>query len=159
MHGYSTQFAQVAIPISINVDYSHLQTVNLLNKKRLQDIIVCIFPLKNKSVILAFTRIDNDIIKKYIKQFTKLKDNDKLIEIFYLLLRYKTENYYFSPLIHDILYDDTIREISSIEDTIISFEGITINIADFENRKLKKKLPSLVSEEFSIQNLKINKWF
>lgn len=43
--------AQVSIPISHNVDFTKLQNVNVLNHKTLEDLLICIFPLKNKSVI------------------------------------------------------------------------------------------------------------
>lgn len=145
--------AQVAIPISKNVDFSNLQVVNMYNKKRLEDLLVCIFPLKEKSVILLFTRIDNRLMKKYSKKFKKLSDKNKLKEVFYLLIRYKAINYFFSPLLKDILKDKNILEISGIEDTIIKTDLITVNMADFENHKCKDNLPSLLSEEYSMQNL------
>ena len=35
---------------------------------------------------------------------------EKLKEIFYLLIRYKPSNYFFSPLIKDILINENIRK-------------------------------------------------
>lgn len=146
--------AQVSIPISKNVDYSKLQDVTLTNKNRLENIIVCIFPLKKKSVIIVFTRIDNKLIKKYNKQFKKLSDEEKLKEIFYLLIRYKLANYYFSPLVKDILTDDAIRSIYSIEDSEIDLGKFSINMSDCEELSWKQNLPSILSEEYSIEKLK-----
>lgn len=145
--------AQVSIPISRNVDFTELQTVTINNKKRLEDLLVCIFPLKEKSVIIVFTRIDNKLMKKYNKQFKKLSNEDKLKEIFYLLIRYKASNYFYSPLLKDILKNKNILEISGIEDTILKTDVFTFNMADFENQNLKHNLPSLLSKEYSIQNL------
>ena len=147
--------AQVAIPISQNVDYSKLQIINVSNKKRLEDILVCIFPLKEKSVIIVFSRIDNKLIKKYNKQFKKLSDENKLKEIFYLLIRYKASNFFYSPILKDILENENIRGICSIEDTNMVLGDITIDIADFEDRDWKQNLPSLLSEEYSIQALSL----
>lgn len=149
--------AQVAIPISKNVDYSKLQTVNVSNKKRLEDILVCIFPLKEKSVIIVFSRIDNRLIKKYSKQFKKLSNEDKLKEIFYLLIRYKASNFFYSPLLKDILENENIRGVCSIEDTGMVLGDMTIDLADFEDRSWKRNLPSLLAKEYSIQVLSSQK--
>ena len=145
--------AQVSIPVAQNVDFSKLQIVDISNKNRLEDILVCIFPLKEKSVIIVFSRIDNKLIKAYNKQFKKLMDDDKLREILYLLIRYKASNYYFSPLLIDILSDENIRGICSIEDTAMMLGTMRIDIADFEDQSWKQKMPSLLSEDYSIQNL------
>lgn len=149
--------AQVSIPISRNVDYSKLQTVNINNKNRIEDILVCIFPLKEKSVIIVFTRIDNFLIKKYIKQFKHLSEDNKLKEIFYLLIRYKSFNYFFSPLLTDILKDNNIRGVAGIEDTQFTNGFMKFDLADFEEHNWKDNLPSLLSKEYSLQSLSSKK--
>ena len=78
---------------------------------------------------------------------------EKLKEIFYLLIRYKPSNYFFSPLIKDILINENIREIFGIEDTAIKIGNNMLEISDFENPSWKQDMPSILSEEYSIQNL------
>ena len=146
--------AQVSIPISHNINYIKLQNVSIKNPKLLQDLLVCIFPLKSKSVIVVFYEIGNNLIKQYAKQFKKLSEEEKLKEIFYLLIRYKSSNYFFSPLIKDILINEDIRRIFSIEDTAIKMDNWMLEISNFENQSWKKNMPSILSEEYSIQNLK-----
>lgn len=148
--------AQVAIPVARNVDFTELQVVNIYNKKRLEDLLICIFPLKTKSVIILFTRIDNKLMKKYRKQFNKLSDEDQLKEIFIYLLDIKRP-ITFSPLLKDILSDENIVNVCSIEDTLAVTNIFTFNFADFEDRNWKENLPSILSEKFSIQNLTSNK--
>ena len=146
--------AQVSIPISHNINYIKLQNVSIKNPKLLQDLLVCIFPLKSKSVIVVFYEIGNNLIKQYAKQFKKLSEEEKLKEIFYLLIRYKSSNYFFSPLIKDILINEDIRRIFSIEDTAIKMDNWMLEISNFENQSWKKNMPSILTEEYSIQNLK-----
>lgn len=149
--------AQTSIPIARNIDYSILQSVTIQNKNRLEDLVVCIFPLKEKSVILMFTRIDNKLMKQYNKQFKKLSDDEKLKEIFYLLIRYKGANYFCSPLIKDTLMDENIRGVYSIEDTVMVLNKHKIDLANFEDYSWKKNLPSLLSEKYSMQALMSDK--
>jgi len=145
--------AQVSIPISRNVDFSKLQDLSIFNHKKIEDLLVCIFPLKNKTVIIIFYKIGDRLMKTYSKQFRKLTEEEKLREIFYLLIRYKATNYFFSPLIKDILLDDCVREICSIEDTSFKMGNVIMSIADFENQKLKSQIPSILTEQYSMQNL------
>lgn len=145
--------AQVSIPISHNVDFTKLQNVNVLNHKTLEDLLICIFPLKKKSVITVFYKTGDRLMKKYAKQFQKLSEEEKLREIFYLLIRYKASNYFFSPLIKDVLMDENIRGVCSIEDTAVKMGNFTMNLADFENQNWKQNLPSILSEEYSVQQL------
>lgn len=149
--------AQVSIPVSHNVDFTKLQNVNVLNHKILEDLLICIFPLKSKSVITIFYKTGDRLMKKYAKQFSKLKEEEKLKEIFYLLIRYKASNYFFSPLIKDILVDENVRSVCSIEDTVVKVGNTNMNLADFEDRSWKQKLPSILSEEYSIQRLLLRK--
>lgn len=147
---------QVSIPISRNIDFSEIQNVSSGNPSRIEDLIIGVLPLKEKSVIIMFTRLDNKKIKKYIKLFNKLSENDKLREIFYLLIRYRDTDYFFSPLIREKLQDASIREIYSIEDNTIRMNGFSLSFSDCENQKLRFNVPSLLSEEFSMQRLRIN---
>lgn len=148
--------AQASIPISHNIDFSELQDVNSLNNKNLEDLLVCIFPLENKSVIIVFYKTTNKLMKKYSKQFKRLTETEKLNEIFYLLIRYKSTNYYFSPLVKDVLMDKQVLEVFSIEDSAIAFDGFNLNFSIFENQNAKRNLPIILSQKYSIQNLKQN---
>ena len=72
-----------------------------------------------------------------------------------MLIRYKASNFFYSPILKDILENENIRGICSIEDTNMVLGDITIDIADFEDRDWKQNLPSLLSEEYSIQALSL----
>lgn len=146
--------AQTSIPISYNVDYTRLQNVNALNNKTLENLLLCVFPLKNKSVIILFYKTTDRLMKKYSKQFKKLTKTEKLNEVFYLLIRYKSANYYFSPLAKDILMDENIRGVFSMDDTSIVLDGFNLNLSSFENQNWKRNLPKILSEEYSVQELK-----
>ena len=145
--------AQTSVPISRNVDYSKLQDVTKIGHKRIEDLLICIFPLKEKSVIIVFYKIGDCLMKKYSKQFQKLSEKEKLREIFYLLLRYKSSNYFYSPLIKEILNDENVRRIYSIEDTAIKMGRKIMNLSILEDPNWKEQLPSILSEQYSVQNL------
>lgn len=49
--------------------------------------------------------------------------------------------------------DENIRGVCSIEDTAVKMGNFTMNLADFENQNWKQNLPSILSEEYSVQQL------
>ena len=86
-----------------------------------------------------------------------MSNEDKLKEIFYLLIRYKASNFFYSPFLKDILENENIRGVCSIEDTGMVLGDMTIDLADFEDRRWKRNLPSLLAKEYSIQVLSSQK--
>lgn len=95
-------------------------------------------------------------MKKYRKQFNKLSDEDKLKEFFICLSDIKRTITFF-PLLKDLLSDENIVNVCSIEDTLVVINIFAFNFANFENRNWKENLPSLLWEKFSIQSLTSNK--
>ncbi len=74
-----------------------------------------------------------------------------------MLIRYRMSGYYFSPKIIEKLDNQNIRSVYSIDDTRVGLggekENFVIDLADFEEPGWKEGLPSLLSEEYSLQNI------
>ena len=49
--------------------------------------------------------------------------------------------------------DENIRGVCSIEDTAVKLGNFIMNLANFEDQNWKQNLPSILSEEYSIQRL------
>lgn len=148
--------AQVSIPISRNIDYSNLQNVTSTNPHRIESLNLVIFPMKEQSLLLLFTRRNNRKMRKYIKQFNRLSRDMQQSELFYLAIRYKSTNIYFSPLVVSMLKEnEVIRKIMAIGDSVLSFGPFKISEADSEELTTRHEIPNLLSEEYSVQKLKL----
>ena len=147
--------AQTIIPISHDTEFNEIQDVFATNPKPIEELIVCIFPLKYKSVVILFTQLGNRKLKRYIQQFKRLSRENKLKELFYLLIRYKGTNYYLSPLIQKLLVGDrSIQAIMSIEDSGIKTKEFDLKFAWFEEPRWKDELPNILLPEYSMQSLR-----
>lgn len=146
--------AQTVIPISRDIKYNEIQDVTERNPKPIEELIVCVFPMKEKSVIILFTQIGNRKLKKYIRQFKQLSPEDKLKECFYLLIRYKDGNYFLSPLIYDLLKSNkSVQGIMSIEDGAMILDRNYFNMAWFEDHRWKTNMPNILLSDYSMQTL------
>ena len=66
---------------------------------------ICIFPFKTTTEVIVFAQKTSKRYRKFKKQFMKLEDDDKLHLILYLIILYSDE-YYISPKIRDIIFED-----------------------------------------------------
>ncbi len=150
--------AQTSVPVTHDINFEKFQDATDYSSKRLNDLLVGIFPLKGHSVIFLFTRKDSFALKKYRQQFKRLNDSDKLKEIFYLLIRYKNSNYFFSPYVVEVLENENVRRIFCTEDMrfglITEGKVLSIDMADMEQSQWKENLPSILSREFSMETLR-----
>jgi hypothetical protein len=124
---------------------------------RIKNMSLCIFPLKNSTIVMIFVDGKN---KRYSQFFRKLKKEElktQLEIINYILFLY-CEDYFISPNVSREVLDE-LKKISSKTSGVITnipFESDTkIEFAkerfDLNHRI---KIPNLLSEKYSIENLK-----
>ena len=94
---------------------------------------VCIFPLKESSVILLF--IDDNgkkIYGNFITEFEKLQDNDKLALISYLIFLYSEDMYIYPPVTEKIRESPVLMTAARDGDNplIMTVEGDTQHYHD-----------------------------
>lgn len=123
---------------------------------RIKNMSLCIFPLKNSTIVMIFVDGKN---KRYSQFFRKLKKEElktQLEIINYILFLY-CEDYFISPNVSREVLDE-LKKISSKTSGVITnipFESDTkIEFAkerfDLNHRI---KIPNLLSEKYSIKNL------
>ena len=119
----------------INMTYSpkastKIETMNL-----------CIFPLEDKTIIMAFVEKKNEKYKRFFKQLRGKCLDEKITIINYILFLY-TEDFFISPLISSNVLD-------RIKDTYkITNSGFSINEGDDINRAFE-----IEKRKYSLQNI------
>lgn len=147
--------AQVEVNISHDLNFKKIQDITTKSNDELQNLTIIIFPLENKSLVLVYRDMNHKLLDSYVNQFKKLTSEEKLREIFYLLIRYKQSNYYLSPgIVHTLIDDAATVEVSSYEDGIIATNFASFDLAIFENRTLRTKIINILTEDYSTHNLK-----
>ncbi|MDR0917744.1 MAG: hypothetical protein LBM93_00615 [Oscillospiraceae bacterium] len=123
---------------------------------RIQNIDICVFPLKETSQIFIFTRSDFTRYSKFYEQLNKLSQKDALSIINYIILVF-SEEVYFNPNINLKLSEekelsDCIAKVAEIIDirsvSPNEVEKNHMNRFSFSNHK---NIPNLLSLEFQIK--------
>lgn len=104
------------VPIVLDVDLEGREVNNIWSddpKDRMQDLHVCVFPIKTESILIIFYHKDDRKYVAFEKQFNRLSENDKIKWINYVIFKY-TENYFFSPKIENVIKTDKkLQELSA----------------------------------------------
>ena len=120
---------------------------------KLSDLHLCVFPLKDKSVIICFTKNGDKRYRNFFKQFRKLSKNEKLKAINYIIFSYSEDVFLYKGLDSDILQNEVLKNVA---------KKTTIAVADhpFANSLAKAiesfsfnemhKIPNLLDEKYRI---------
>ena len=119
----------------------------------IENINLCVFPLKEKTVVIMFINKEHKKYKLFIQQFKKLKEEEKLNLISYIIFNY-SEEFFISPNSKkDILENDDIKVITRNVSDMIALNEEMAN----EMKKLKflelmeyKNFTNLLAKENSL---------
>lgn len=116
---------------------------------------ICVFPLKDCSVIYMFYHKDDRNYYKFEKQFNRLSIDEKLQLISFIIINY-SEEFYISPDVStEISYNPLIKDTSKNTTELISYFPGDIFIQ--QDNKLKellnyKSFPNIFDKKYSINN-------
>jgi len=131
---------------------------NTNDKYKIQDIQLCIFPLKDSSIILLFMDSNNKRYRKFNKQFQKLDDEEKLELLNYIIFKY-SEDVFLSKKIEKIMKSSeelksVVRSTSDMTCSTYNLLEETINydkaVKEEFNLNQKKDIPNFLSKKFAL---------
>ena len=76
----------------------------------IENLNLCVFPLEDKTVIIMFVNKDNRKYNNFIKQFKKLKEDEKLRLISFIIFNY-SEDFFISKKSKDSLLNNPILDM------------------------------------------------
>lgn len=120
----------------------------------LRDIHICVFPLKNTSVVLMFIKNGDSRYRAFLKQFKRLSTNEKLKVINYILFSYSEEVYIYRGLAESLLKDEGLKLAAKQTTTAIAdipfFDPLEQAIKTFDLNK-RSAIPNLLDENYKIR--------
>lgn len=132
---------------------------DIYNKSK--DVIVkhmhlCMFPLKECSVVFAFYHEDDTEYDDFCRQFNLLNEEEKLSTLSYIVHEYSEDMLYSKKFPHRTWFMNKLKEIA-LDNTDIF--GFSKEEAEFKKRVLLNKIknrdknfPCILSKKFSIEN-------
>lgn len=123
-------------------------------KYKIKSINVCVFPLKETSVILIFAKSKDKIYRNFRKQLDRLTLEEQLAAINYMIFSY-TEDVFISKALNEkVLLDEALiaatRKTSEV--FVMGTNQVDMKVVK-ENYSFSKmnEIPNLLSNEFKVQ--------
>lgn len=143
--------AQICLVMDRDLEGRIVNDINNYSKDvKMQNLHICIFPLKKESVILMFHRWDERNYKYFRHQFNCLSEKEKLMTINYLIFKY-TENYYLSPQVQSIVENDSSLSLLSRENNGLPNLGFNKLFDEIDYKSVEpNQVTNLLLKEYSI---------
>jgi hypothetical protein len=120
----------------------------------IENLNICVFPLKSKTVIMMFNSNDNKKYKNFIKQFKKLSREKKLHLISYIIINYSEDFFISKNAESELLENKLIEEVAKNTTNFFSLDQeYSKAIKREKTNELKKYdlFPNLLSAEYSLK--------
>ena len=123
------------------------------DKYRIENINVCVFPLKKESIVMMFISNDNKKYKAFIKQFNSLPNVKKLQLISFMIFNY-SEDFFVSSKSKEELINN--KDLDVVTQNVTNIYALDEEMAN-EMKKIKNtelsgyvSFPNLLSKEYSL---------
>lgn len=121
-------------------------------KYKIEDIQICIFPLKQKSIVLVFMDSKNKGYRKFYKQFKKLNEKEQLDIINYIVFAYSEDIFFSKNIGNEITENENLIKLSKKTSDLLLFNE------DMKENALRKqfsfdekdKIPNILLPEYKI---------
>ncbi len=148
---------QGAINLAIDFDGRIVNDIYNYNPKyKMQYMHLCVFPMKDcTKVLLFFHDQENSRYNTFKKQFKKLKEEEKLNVISYLIFLY-SEDYFFNEDLTKMVDKKYLSDISRMLPPYFSYETQSLAKEELVNNfslSNWEDFPNILSEKFSIEKI------
>lgn len=143
--------------IALITDLEGVLINNIYNTKpeyRIKSINVCIFPLKDTSVVIIFKKSKDKIYRNFRKQINKLTLNEQLAAINYMIFSYSEDVFFSKEIDETVLSDEALIAASRKTPEVFLWNTDQVDMAVVkESYSFSKmnELPNLLSEKFKIR--------
>lgn len=143
--------------ISLVVDLDGTIVNNIYNEDinyKIQDLHICIFPLKESTVVTMFIDSNNKRYCNFYKKFNKLTHEDKLALVNYMIFLYSEDVFLSKNIPEHILKNDKLIEVA--KQSSMAFLSTPFVDTIEESKKVydlskRNEIPNLLSEEYKLR--------
>lgn len=115
---------------------------------------ICVFPMKEKSVIMMFVKDGVRRYSNFFKQFNTLTHDDKLAVIFYILVVY-SEDYFMSETAKKVIEGSKALQSAGMYNTDLYMDSHVQNpvmeLKSMYDLNKRDGIPNLLSEEYKLE--------
>ena len=142
--------------IALAVDFNGNIINNIYNPSpeyRIQNIHICILPLKTETVILMFIENGDKRYRQFYKQFNKLTLDDKLAALTLIMFMYSEDIYFSKSIENEVRESNVLCEAGKTGQDIVAFTPFFDPLETLkESHTLDKRheIPNLLSEKYKL---------
>jgi len=119
-----------------------------------QELHICVFPLKDSSVVFMFIDSDSKLYKNFYKQFGKLSFEDKLATINHIIFTYSEDVFMSKNLADSIINNENLirasRKSADILSSTAEFDPLE-QARDSFDLSSRNELPNLLSDKYKVR--------
>lgn len=130
------------------------QVYNKSPKYVLKPIHICVFPMEKESVLMMFIDSKDKRYRKFIRQFNKLSDEEKLKVINYIIFSLAEDVYISKRIDNEVINNDKFKEVCAKALDIMSLEPIQDPyklVKENYDFKQMYEIPNLLSQKYQLK--------
>ncbi|GAA0696943.1 hypothetical protein GCM10008904_01200 [Paraclostridium ghonii] len=123
-------------------------------KYRIQNLHICIFPLKDTSIVMMFMDSNDKRYMNFYKKFNKLSHEDKLSLVNYIVFLYSEDVFLSKEIPDEVLKDKKLVELSQLSSLTFLMDNFSSSIEEAKKiYDLSKytEIPNLLSEKYKLR--------
>lgn len=146
---------QSTLSLVVDLDGQIVNDIYYENPKyKLEDFHICIFPLKDTSVVMMFVDSSYKRYRKFYKKFKKLSQEEKLSIVNYIIFLYSEDIFFSKAIPSDILQNKNLIDVSKQSSMVISTSPSAKAIEkakDIYDLSKHNNIPNLLSEKYKLR--------
>lgn len=146
---------QSTLSLVVDLDGQIVNDIYYENPKyKLEDFHICIFPLKDTSVVMMFVDSAYKRYRNFYKKFKKLSQEEKLSIVNYIIFLYSEDIFFSKEIPSDILQNKDLIDVSKQSSMAMSINSFTKAIEkakDIYDLSKHNNIPNLLSEKYKLR--------
>lgn len=146
---------QSTLALIVDLDGQIVNDIYYENPKyKLEDFHICIFPLKDTSVVMMFVDSSYRRYRNFYKKFKKLSQEEKLSIVNYIIFLYSEDIFFSQAIPSDILQNKNLIDVSKQSSMAIStnpFVKAIEKAKDIYDLSKHTNIPNLLSEKYKLR--------
>ncbi|WP_025162839.1 hypothetical protein [Paraclostridium bifermentans] len=121
-------------------------------KYSIQSLHICIFPLKDTSIVMMFIDSSDDRYEHFCSKFNELPNDDKLSLINYIIFLYSEDVFLSKEIPENILKDKKLVEVSQLSSiAFLNFSNSIDDVKKIYDLSKYREIPNLLSERYKLR--------
>lgn len=146
---------QSTVSLVVDLDRKIVNDIYYENPKyRIEDFHICVFPLKDSSIIMMFVDSEYKRYRNFYKKFNKLSLEEKLSTVNYIIFLYSEDIFFSKEVPNDILQNQNLIDTSKQTSMALSdntFISAIENAKEIYDLSKRNSIPNLLNEKYKVR--------